>query len=310
MKILCTMPGKYGDILWALPTVRALSEGYGQAVDLVVSPRYGAIVPLLQDQPYIGEAWADADWDVQDTAPMTPRTPPDPSWDRVYDRVYHLGYEGWPEGTLAEDLYRRAKIHWWPAPTPTGFPPLDLARPWITTPTLPPPPLPLVEWPEGQRRHRIVLGWSEEWFELKVGLSLLLAKALPEAELWWIRPWGGRYDEIDRDQLWPAGGGSTRVLPPNLGIVRAGWQETALFFAWADLYVGCLSSAWVLANALGKRCVVVEPNPQRHHPVFWADGGGKNRLVRGIDGQPTFDARHLADAVRDALGVIHAPVST
>ena len=26
MTILCTFPGKHGDLLWALPTVRAISE--------------------------------------------------------------------------------------------------------------------------------------------------------------------------------------------------------------------------------------------------------------------------------------------
>ena len=43
------------------------------------------------------------------------------------------------------------------------------------------------------------------------------------------------------------------------------------------------------------------------HPIFWVDryddhNKNENHLVRGIDGKPTFDARHVVDAVRERLG--------
>lgn len=300
MNVLCTMPGRFGDLLWALPTVRALSLAYAAPVDLLISGKYQAILPLLVAQPYIGMVSWSAEWVVQETAPMTPRVPPaEVLADRSarygpYHAVYHLGYETWPEGTLAEDIYRRTQAV---TETSTFLPPLDLDRPWIRPrSTLPPPPAPMSEvalGPSGEYRARVCLGWSEEHFELKVGLSVLLAARFPLVEFWWIRPWGGRYDEIDA---------SVRDLPANLHLVRADWLQTADFVSWAQVYVGCLSAAWVLANALGKPAIVCEPNPQRHHPVFWCDRP-RNILVRGIDGLPTFDARHVGDALAAHLHV-------
>jgi hypothetical protein len=76
MRVLVTFPGRYGDLLWALPSVRAVSEAIGGPVDLVIAGPFGSIVPLLEQQDYLGTVTARPDWVVQDTAPMTPRTPP------------------------------------------------------------------------------------------------------------------------------------------------------------------------------------------------------------------------------------------
>src|SRR5262245_63210788 len=71
--IACTMPGRHGDILWALPTVRALAEQAGAPIDLVISEKYGSLKDLIRRQPYIADVVVLADWQVQETAPMTPR---------------------------------------------------------------------------------------------------------------------------------------------------------------------------------------------------------------------------------------------
>ncbi len=47
---LCTFPGRYGDIIWALPTVRGISEVEGP-VDLLIAGEFASIVPLLEQQP-------------------------------------------------------------------------------------------------------------------------------------------------------------------------------------------------------------------------------------------------------------------
>lgn len=294
MRILATMPGRYGDILWAAATMRAISEAYGAPIDVGLSEKYAGIGPLLEAQPYVQAAGPIPTWDVQETAPMTPRIPP--TWEippGYYDAVYHLGYEGWPQGTLAEDIAQRARRQYEQQHPTEHFlgkhPRLDLARPWIDEGGHPAPPA------GDSAAPKVYLGWSEEWFELKVGLSVMLAKRFPAVDFWWVRPWGGRYDEIDQ---------SGKGWPDNFGICRANWLTAAGLMFWADVYVGCLSSAWVLANATGTPAVVCEPNAQRHHPVFWQDGKGKNVLVRGIDGQPTFDARHVGDALEVMLAKV------
>lgn len=301
MRILCTHPGRFGDILWALPTMRAIAEAYGQPVEFLTSAKYEAINKLVELQPYIACAEFDPAWQVIESAPMTPRVPPGadeyerrgindprPAIPPYYDHVFHLGYEGWPSPTLAEDVYQRAVRQ-----ADRALPPLDLDTPWIATPhvRLAPPDQPLV-W----------VGWSEEYFELKVGILVCLAARFQQVEFQWLRPWGGRYDEVDHTQdcVRPNRVQPQHRLGVNVSMVRARWPLAAALATAASAYVGCLSASWVLANALGLPVVAVEPNPQRHHPVFWRESP-RNRLVLGGDGKPTFDARHVGDMLQQVL---------
>lgn len=282
-RILVTFPGRFGDLLHAMPTCRALAHAADWPVDVAVAHKYRAITPLLMQQPYIGLARGDEMWQVEETAPMTPRCPPWPTAGMgPYDEVYHLGYADWPTPTLAEDIYARASA---------GFhtlPPLDLDRPWIA---LPPGDTALIA---PHARPRVWLAWSEEWFELKVGLTQILAQRFPQVDFWWVRPWGGRYDEVAVGQA--ATTKPDLQLARNVSSIRTNWLGAALAGASCDVYLGCLSSQWVLADGMGKPCIVVEPNPQRHHPVFWREAE-KNHLVLGNDGKPTFDARAAGDAL-------------
>jgi hypothetical protein len=286
------MPGRYGDILWACPTLRALAEAYGTLITLAISPKYAGLQELLTRQPYLEGCDVVSDWDVQETAPMTPRMPPNPRYLNDWDVVYHLGYEGWPEPTLAEDVYRRATVTHLTR-RGTALPWMDLTTPWIT-------PAPYVPTDTGV----VWVGWSEEYFELKVGILVALAARFREQQFWWLRPWGGRYDEVDKlvEEGWvtPMQNLRHHRLGPNVGMIRTNWVDAAGLGASARCYLGCLSSQWVLANGLGKACVVVEPNPQRHHPTFWRESPF-NHLVRGLDGLPTFDARHAGDVLEEVL---------
>jgi hypothetical protein len=293
--ILATMPGRHGDILWALPTVRALSEAYQVPIDVVIPAQYdqGGLVRLLNAQPYIGTAWGLWQWEVQQTAPITPRVPPASALPQVlWDQTYHLGYVEWPKPTLAEDIYARTYAAF--ANREDRVPgQLALHVPWITTPGV-------------HMRRRVEdrpvvwVGWSEEWFELKVGLLVNVARHFPEVDFWWVRPEGGRYDEVDRRCFHQ--GCEAHLLGPNVSMARADWWATAAEVRVARCYLGCLSAPWVLANALGIRTVVVEPSKERHHPVFY-QASPRNLLVRGNDGLPTFDARHTVDALRAVLAV-------
>lgn len=284
MRVLCSMPGKLGDIMWALPTVREIARQVGEPVDLVIGAPYSSLLELLKLQPYIRLAWAEENWQVLNTAPMTPRECPlQEDQRRFYDKVYHLGYEGWPEKELPiETFYRALQQGAFQDNASAG---LRANDPWITLPPIHQP-----------SRQDIYLGWSDEWFELKFGLCVLLQSNFPDQDFLMRQPQGSR---------WMSEGNV--ATEPDEPIVGAGWLGTAKALSSCKLYVGCLSAQWVLANALGVPCCVVEPNPHRHNPIFWwdgpveKDGRPRNRMVLGNDGKPTFDARATVQAVQEEL---------
>jgi hypothetical protein len=98
MKILCTFPGKFGDILWSLPTVRAISRNVNEPVDFMVMQPYLSLTPLLEAQSYINkvivnDAWlctgsphGDQPWEPQNNNMLLTE----------YDSVVNLGYRYHP----------------------------------------------------------------------------------------------------------------------------------------------------------------------------------------------------------------------
>lgn len=292
MKILCTHPGKIGDSFWALPTARAIAEAYGERVDFISSADFTSHLPLLQLQPYLGRVGYCAEWRVQNTAPMSPHMPPSqgkyvsftshrgapeglefgevPSAaEKDYDLVFHLGYPAWPTARLAEYVYQQARAQHPDGPATQ----LDLSRPWIIVPA-----------PDSRRD--IVVGFTDEWAELKVGIITAVSQALglfPDP-LVLVPPGGSRLE---------------REWEQYLSVRVANWVESANLIAGAKVFLGCLSSQAVLACAMGKPRVLVEPNPHRHHEIFQHPD---QPLVLGNDGKPTHDARHVADALREKLG--------
>lgn len=106
MKILCTFSGKFGDILWSLPTVREIqklnSSDYDDAdtysvnaeVDFGIMPQYESLLPLLNAQSYINKAFVIKDWIcVGSPAGDQPWEAP---FQEGYDKVYHLTYRNHP----------------------------------------------------------------------------------------------------------------------------------------------------------------------------------------------------------------------
>lgn len=265
-KILCTFPGKFGDLLWALPTVRAIAETHGEPVDLLISHPFGAIRDLIEQQPYIAECAADPTWPVELGAPITPRQPPEIQRiiaEREVTRTYHLGYHGWPDRDLPSYIYEIAQ-----RAQPMRLAPLDLDTPWITAP------------PGSGGPWRIAIGWSDEHFELKYGITQLVA------DLW-----------ADKILCGPGSRWATEAH-----VTPSDWVHAAQAITGSQVFLGCCSALHVLAAATGTKAVIMEPAEARHHPVFWPYGfDGRVRLVRGGDGQWTFDARHVADCVREAL---------
>jgi hypothetical protein len=291
-KVLCTFPGKHGDLLWALPTVRAISTLYGGPVDLQIGHRIREITPLVTHQPYIAHVIADAAWVTEDTAPLTPRVPPTTA--DGYDRVFHLGYETWPEPTLPMDIYRRftkqlnltdfggfdasCKVQ-----DSVLIPPLDLDRPWITPAyTLP--------------ASDLCIGFTDEHFELKYGLRWLMRNRFLHTDP--KRHPAMRIVEISTAPRWQREADQS----------GCDWEAAAAWLARTTVFLGCCSALHVLACAVGTPVVLMEPAAARWQDVFYPYGktGPQVQLVLGGDGRPTWDARHVGDVIDRVLEDVRA----
>lgn len=291
-RVLCTFPGRHGDLLWALPTVRAISESYGQPVDLQIAGEFGTILPLLALQPYLGAIFADPRWGLtppnewQAPPAWPPRRadgvyehfsePPDPLV--TYDRVYQLGYRRWPELPLPLEVDQTVRVD-------RELPPLDLTRPWITAPPTE------TRWFDAdyhRRPRRIAVGFTECYFELKYGLTKLVTEHHSDWRVQTCMGGGRWFNE--------AGEGSHT------------WVEAAQLISQAEIFVGDCSGLHVLAVALGVPVVLVEPMDARWNPIFYPCGktGPQVTLVTGLDGLPTFDSRHLCETVAARLEAIDA----
>lgn len=262
-RILCTFPGRYGDLLWALPTVRAISEAAGEPVDLHIAGEFGSLIDLVETAPYIGHVGCDQQWTLTPPAEWNPPYVP-----RGYDDVLHLGYRGWPDQPLAQSIYAQVQREY-PA---VALGPLDLGRPWLTMGER--------RWPD--ERPRLVYGFTEEWFELKYGLFALLQ----------------RYRDYRGLNLSTSGRWTT-----ELDNHAWSWEMAARRTEGATLFVGCCSAPHVLAVALGTPVVVVEPSEARQNPIFYPVGmdGPQVTIVRGGDGKPTFHAPHVYETIDAVL---------
>src|ERR1019366_8361277 len=219
MRILCTFPGRAGDLLWALPTMRAIAEAYDTPVDLLIAGEFAPMLPLLAQQPYLGQLSADPRWAMDGSAAPVPFDLGVP-----HDRVFHLGYRGWPTQPLPFEVYDIATLDYG-----LVLKPLDLRRPWIT-----------VEGP--QDAVDIAVGFTEAWFELKLGLLSVID--------WELEPY--------LVQLTPVGSRWTRVSALGPEVHGCDWLGAACMIRDAKLFFGDCSALHVLAVALGKRCILME----------------------------------------------------
>lgn len=272
LKVLVTFPGRAGDLLWALPSIRALSRRLDQPIDLAICGEFAGMVPLLERQPYLGRVYAVPDWSMSAgwTCPAIAGEKP------IYDHVLDLGYRRWPELPLPYETLHTLNIQW---KTPALFTveDLDLATPWITH-------LPK------RLGSMITAGWSECHFELKLGVTVLLDQTFP-----------GRLQVLthDRRTRW------YQDKPTGTYAIHSGpWVEQAGEIATSQVFLGCNSGLHVLAVAVGTPVVLYEPMVARHNPIFFPlgwDGPQVTRVV-GNDGDWTTDVRHTADTLRKVLG--------
>lgn len=101
---MCSVPfsGNCGDILWSLPTVRALSWLYSPKVDFCCMGMFDSLIPLIQRQPYVDKAFSWPTWTaVNDMFGRQPWYPPR-EVEQGYERVFHLGYRFHPNIPLID----------------------------------------------------------------------------------------------------------------------------------------------------------------------------------------------------------------
>lgn len=285
MKVLCTFPGRYGDLLWALPTMRALSRRLGETVDLLIAGEFASLVPLLEQQLYLGKVHADPEW------PLHPNHREAPNRGDVispYDLTLHLGYRGWPQRPLpfeTLDCLNTAcdVLAWRTTQTHAGLrwdmipdEELRLDQPWITLSS-----------PSrfGTAKFPWCYGFSEAHFELKYGVLQLLT-----LKPYWWPVYGLPPVSVGAGDRWYAEAGNAPCT----------WVESAGILLRSQAFLGCCSALHVLAVACGTPCVVMEPMEARWNPIFYPLGmeGPQLTVVTGNDGKPTFDSRHVRDTLK------------
>lgn len=269
--LLVTFPGRAGDLLWALPTVRAIAAHYGP-VTLQICGEFESLLPILEGQPYLKKVIADHAWSMSHGWEAPSLCKPAVLETYHYDGIYHLGYRRWPELPLPLET-------WLQATELFGIlPPIDLAEPWITGIT------PSTDWVTP-----LVIGWTECHFELKVGLMALLERRQP-AE-----------DYFEAFVLAPPG---SRWIT-EAGFDPIPWLEAAQRIMAAQLFLGDCSALHVLAVAMGIPVLLMEPMEARWQGIFYPLGmdGPQITVVKGTDGKPTFDARHVGEALDRAREV-------
>lgn len=227
-RTLVTFPGKIGDCLWAMASMKEIAKRQGKGIAVALSPYLKPLQRLLMLQDWVQECMILPDWQVEFNAPVTPRIPP--SIPDGYD-VIHLGLEHWPDPTLPQAFARIVDVY------PDG-------TPWISAP-----------WTSclsGTGTPCIV--WTDEWVELKVGLIAALVRAIPSQFTLLTHP---------RARL-----GTEFTFPPAIKVCCVDIYNMACYLGQTPLLITDKSMARVLAYGMGTGTLVVEPSEPRHNPVF------------------------------------------
>src|SRR5882724_4266393 len=99
MSVAVTFSGRYGDILWSLPTAREIAKIHGP-VDFFMMKDFEGIAPLLNSQPYIAQARGLDGWNcLADGCGAQPREHPPISG---YTQVFDLTYPCFPHAPLVD----------------------------------------------------------------------------------------------------------------------------------------------------------------------------------------------------------------
>lgn len=109
MKIACTHPGKMGDTLWSIPTIKKLCELLDCKADFYTSSYCAPLRRLFEAQPYIDKFIVPENYVIErmDIGVQPYRMPVDIS---LYEKVYHLGFRGVPDKAIPEFIAHSAGL--------------------------------------------------------------------------------------------------------------------------------------------------------------------------------------------------------
>lgn len=114
-------PGKIGDALYCLPTIRIICRQHEAQADFFTSEACRSAERLFKYQPYIRDFIIPKEYTIRDYGQgVQPWEMPVPS---VYERVYQLGFQQFPQGQLHRFIARSAGVQSVPDPS-YYFPPM------------------------------------------------------------------------------------------------------------------------------------------------------------------------------------------
>jgi len=127
MSVAVTFSGRYGDILWSLPTAREIAKIHGR-VEFFTMEDFASICPLLETQSYITKAACIPGWKMMgDGCGAEPHEHPPLSG---YDRIYDLTYPSFPTQPLIDWIAHTNNITFHESPIPfleaAPAPPIDI----------------------------------------------------------------------------------------------------------------------------------------------------------------------------------------
>lgn len=234
MSVACTFSGKYGDILWSLPTAREIALRHRESVHFYVMEEYASICSLLAAQPYIASAQPLIGWKAEhygwgaqpwEHGPLQCVGEPD-----QYDKVYDLTYRCHPtdKDTLIDFIAKQQGIRLGTLGAPVPFLYADMP------PASRPADL-VFSFPEGNEIDfgRVHTPVEVEFWDLIAKLSQKLRRTIIL--------------------------GDVRTKP---------WLEAARAINSAKLFVGSHSALCVIAHGLGKPVYSIEPEEWRKAPLY------------------------------------------
>ncbi len=231
--LLCTFSGKFGDIIFSLATVKAISELFNRRVDFRCMPYYQSLIPLVASQPYIETAGVYEDWiRTHSNHGDGPWQPPE-RYEKEYKQFWHLSYRGHPGITAPE------------------MPLIDFTA-FQQGIRLKEPVIPFIFADDTVEPLATPIHFSSGQFMEVVNQNRLVAYAFNE-----------QYEQQKKEffaSLYSETQGAVEFF--NLNTV--GWKEAAWVISKSLLFVGCRSANWVVAQGLGKEAVIFEPHPARH----------------------------------------------
>jgi hypothetical protein len=246
MKVLCTFSGKYGDILWSLPTARQIAKDIAcDPVDFAMMPYYESLCPLIEAQEYIRRCFVIPDWirthsnhgDGPWEAPTFKEQYEGREWTATVGR-----HEDFTAGYLYDKVYQLTYK----------------AHPGISAPSM--ALVDFVAYQQGIQLQQPVVpfistGKKRMWHENGLMVAVAFNEQYDELKKQFIRELAARVGEMTRENHYTVDLHDVANLP---------WLEAAQVIEDADLFIGCRSANWVIAMGLGKQTITYEPHPSRH----------------------------------------------